>query len=87
MGDRDNKRKQLKLLLKQAEITEDLIESHFKDAVLDKVELSRKNKQWIFHLSLDDLIPATVLDHVITEVTRKLQHIALIDFVFKFNSS
>ncbi len=86
MGDISNKNQQLKLLLKQANLAEEFIESHFGDAILEKVELSRKNKQWIFHLVLNNLIPVDVLDLMISEVTQKLQHIAIIDFVFKFVS-
>ncbi|MFC5702094.1 PolC-type DNA polymerase III [Cohnella faecalis] len=64
------------LLLREAALPAEWIDSHFRDGYIQKVEISRTRKEWTFYFHKDTLIPASVYVGFTGRIKEKLSHIA-----------
>ncbi|RKD24266.1 PolC-type DNA polymerase III [Ammoniphilus oxalaticus] len=79
MQQRLEQRERFQLLLKQAEIPEEYQTRYFADGIIDRLELSRQNKQWTFHFCLESLLPCPVYRAFLQKLQMTFSHIAVVD--------
>jgi DNA polymerase-3 subunit alpha (Gram-positive type) len=87
MSGADDKRKRLELLMKQASVAPGIVDPYFLDGWIDRVEISRSNKEWHIILAKETLVPAQVYRTFCLQVQEKMNHIAKITFGFQYNES
>lgn len=72
------------LLLKQAEIPEDYQSLYFAEGMIEKLELSRQNKQWTFYIRLERLLPGLVYRAFLQRLQTAFSHIAMVDCMLSY---
>ncbi|MBM7572060.1 PolC-type DNA polymerase III [Aquibacillus albus] len=70
------------LLLQQMEMPQEMIEEHFKESSLAKLEVSPKSKKWHFHINLSTILPPSVYQIFTLKLQETFSHIATIDWTF-----
>ncbi|AZN40891.1 PolC-type DNA polymerase III [Paenibacillus albus] len=84
MNQTGDKRQRFELLLKQAELPQQMTDEHFGDAYIDKVIVSRSNREWTFCIRKASLVPLPAFTVFCRSVQAKFTHIAQISFQFQF---
>lgn len=79
------RRKRFELLMKQGEIPPALIDPYFLDGVIERVEISRGNRDWHIVIAKDSLVPAQTYRTFCLRMREKLQHIAKVSFLFLYD--
>ncbi|WP_342561473.1 PolC-type DNA polymerase III [Paenibacillus sp. FSL R7-0345] len=79
------RRRRFELLMKQGEIPPALIDSYFLDGQIERVEISRGNKDWHIVISKENLVPAQAYRTFCLRMREKLQHIAKVSFLFLYD--
>ncbi|MFD2613043.1 PolC-type DNA polymerase III [Paenibacillus gansuensis] len=87
MSQLTEKRNRFELLMKQSEIPMEMIETYFSEGYIDKVEISKTNREWTFYLSKETLVPHPVYRTFCKLVHDKLSHIAKVRFVLQYGSA
>ncbi|CAG7602633.1 DNA polymerase III PolC-type [Paenibacillus solanacearum] len=80
------KRDRFEMLMHQAGVPEDVVQSFFSDGYIDKVETSRKNKEWTFYIVKSQIVPSGVYRSFCKMIREKYAHIAMIRFVLQYTS-
>ncbi|TGV29634.1 PHP domain-containing protein, partial [Mesorhizobium sp. M00.F.Ca.ET.186.01.1.1] len=81
--DRIQEQKQrFSLLLKQMEVPEEWVNRYFLDGQIDKLELYKQNKQWVFHFTLPKLLPVEAYAAFTKRLTQSFSHLAKVDARF-----
>ncbi|WP_019532574.1 PolC-type DNA polymerase III [Paenibacillus ginsengihumi] len=78
------KRDRFELLMQQAGVPTDVVQSFFYDGYIDKVETSRKNREWVFHIVKTKVVPQDVYRSFCKMIRDKYSHIAAIRFVLRY---
>ncbi|AJY76604.1 PolC-type DNA polymerase III [Paenibacillus beijingensis] len=84
MGD---KRHRFELLMKQAELPFDMIDTHFSDGYIEKVIVSPSNREWTFCIRKASLVPAGVFLNFCRGIRDKFAHIAQVTFMFEYEEA
>ncbi|GAB7388254.1 PolC-type DNA polymerase III [Bacillaceae bacterium] len=84
MGNLAEQKRRFELLLEQAELPREFTQAHMEEGVLEKLEVSRQNRLWTFHLRFPALIPGDVLHAFCQRIKEKFAHIARIDFHIRY---
>ncbi|WNQ13770.1 PolC-type DNA polymerase III [Paenibacillus aurantius] len=79
------KRSRFELLMKQAEIAPDITGTYFTDGHIDRVEVSKTNREWTFYLNKDQLVPQDVYRSFCRTIQDKFHHIAKVKFVIQYS--
>ncbi|MFB5759687.1 PolC-type DNA polymerase III [Paenibacillus medicaginis] len=87
MSGADDKRKRLELLMKQASVAPGIVDPYFLDGWIERVEISRSNKEWNIILAKETLVPAPVYRTFCLQVQEKMSHIAKITFGFQYSEA
>lgn len=87
MSQAGDKRTRFELLMKQTEIPGALIDAHFLDGWIEKVEVSRSNKDWKIVIHKETLVPGPVYRTFCLQVQERMQHISKISFEFRYMNS
>lgn len=74
-----SKEEKLQLLLKQLQLSEDVIEKYFQSSELDKLEVYKKTKTWHFHIKLKHILPVHVYQLFLAALKESFQQIASVD--------
>ncbi|QWU14140.1 DNA polymerase-3 subunit alpha [Paenibacillus sophorae] len=80
----EERRKRFELLMKQGDIPPALIDPYFLDGFIDRVEISRGNRDWRVVVVKQTLVPAQAYRTFCLRVRERMQHIAKIGFMFKY---
>ncbi|MDO7905793.1 PolC-type DNA polymerase III [Paenibacillus sp. JX-17] len=86
MTEQVEKRKRFELLLKQADVPAGLVDPHFIEGWIEKVEISRSNKDWKIIIAKETLVPAPIYRTFCLHVRDKMSHIAKISFGIHYSS-
>ncbi|MFF2014810.1 PolC-type DNA polymerase III [Paenibacillus sp. NPDC058177] len=78
------RRKRFELLMKQGEIPPGLIDPYFLDGSIERVEISRGNRDWRIVIAKETLVPAQAYRTFCLRMREKLQHIAKVSFLFQY---
>lgn len=84
MGNLAEKRSRFEMLMQQAEIPTEMIDSFFSEGYIDKVVCSRSNREWTFFLHKRQLVAHHVYRVFCTTIQKKFSHIAHIHFVIEY---
>ncbi|ASA22223.1 PolC-type DNA polymerase III [Paenibacillus donghaensis] len=85
MEQNTERRKRFELLMKQGEIPPALIDPYFLDGRIERVEISRGNRDWQIVIFKETLVPAQVYRTFCLRMREKLQHIAKVSFLFQYD--
>lgn len=80
MEQNQERRKRFELLMKQGEIPPAIMDPYFLDGYIERVEISRGNRDWQIVIAKDSLVPAQVYRTFCLRMREKLQHIAKVSF-------
>ncbi|MRH42297.1 PolC-type DNA polymerase III [Aquibacillus halophilus] len=70
----------MSILLKQINMPQDLIEEHFNESSLSKLEVFKKNKLWHFHIHLSTVLPPSVYKVFSLKLQETFSQLALIEW-------
>ncbi|MFB9329738.1 PolC-type DNA polymerase III [Paenibacillus aurantiacus] len=84
MSHTGEKRQRFELLMKQAELSPQLTAEHFGDGYIDKVIVSRSNREWTFCIRKASLVPLPAFSIFCRSVQAKFAHIAEIHIMFAY---
>ncbi|MGM8211718.1 PolC-type DNA polymerase III [Virgibacillus sp. W0430] len=59
----------------------DIVDSYFKHSTLEKLEVFKKTKTWVFHLQLTSVLPLAIYQLLVTKLKDAFQKIAHVDIV------
>ncbi|HZG58332.1 MAG TPA: PolC-type DNA polymerase III [Paenibacillus sp.] len=82
-----DKRNRFELLMQQANIPTDVIDSFFQDGYIDRVETSRTNREWTFVLRKSTVVPRDVYRAFCKAIIDRFAHIAAIRFVLAYEEA
>lgn len=85
MNETGEKRHRFELLMKQAELPQQLTDEHFADGYIDKVIVSRSNREWTFCISKASLVPLPAFSIFCRTIQAKFDHIAQVSFKFHYH--
>jgi DNA polymerase-3 subunit alpha (Gram-positive type) len=86
MSNLAEKRNRFELLMQQAELPLQMIDSFFSDGYIDRVECSRTNREWTFYITKISLVPQNVYSSFCNCIQDKFSHIAKINFVMQYSN-
>ncbi len=72
------------LLVKQLDLPAEWVERFFLDGQIDKLELYRQNKEWVFTFTLPRLLPAEMYQAFMRRLTQSFSHLATVDARFRY---
>ncbi|MEW9667671.1 PolC-type DNA polymerase III [Ammoniphilus sp. 3BR4] len=72
-------KERFQLLLRQADIPEEYRSQYFAEGRIDRLELTRQNKQWTFYIELEKMLPSLVYRAFFQRIQETFSHIALVD--------
>jgi len=75
------------LLLKQMEIPAEWVERFFSDGQIDKLEIFKQNKKWVFHFTLPALLPGEVFQSFMHRLRQTFAHLAVVDACFRYRQA
>ncbi|MBY0099239.1 PolC-type DNA polymerase III [Mesobacillus maritimus] len=83
MTDLSSKKKEsFQVLLQQLQLTEDAMVEHFRDALIDRVVVEKKQKKWHFFFQFERIIPSSLMSRFTTQLDRSFSHIANVTSTF-----
>ncbi|WP_201318466.1 PolC-type DNA polymerase III [Paenibacillus sp. EPM92] len=80
------KRDRFEMLMQQANVPADVVQTFFADGYIDKVETSRKNREWTFYIVKTQVVPGDIYRSFCKMIRDKFAHIATIRFVLQYTS-
>jgi DNA polymerase-3 subunit alpha (Gram-positive type) len=87
MSSTAQKRERFEMLMEQARVPQEVIHSFFTDGYIDKVETSRKNREWTFYIMKSSIVPQDVYTSFCKMIRDKFSHIAAIRFVLNYTDA
>lgn len=84
MSTLEDKKQRFHMLVRRAELPDEIIERELKHAYIEKVEVKRHSKEWTFHLRFPELVSQLAYRQLTDRVKTTLHHIAHIDFVIHY---
>ncbi|MDT3424555.1 DNA polymerase-3 subunit alpha (Gram-positive type) [Paenibacillus forsythiae] len=81
----EERRKRFELLMKQGDVPPALIDPYFLDGYIDRVEISRGNRDWRVVIVKETLVPAQAYRTFCLRVRERMQHIAKVGFLFLYD--
>ncbi|MGF7029693.1 DNA polymerase-3 subunit alpha (Gram-positive type) [Paenibacillus mucilaginosus] len=78
------KRDRFEMLMHQAGVPNDVVHQFFSDGYIDRVETSRRNREWMFYIVKTKVIPQDVYRSFCKMIRDKFSHIANIRFVLQY---
>lgn len=87
MGNGNDKRSRFEMLVSQAGVPAEIINTYFAACTIEQVEVSRSNREWLFHLQNGILVPHDIYRSFTGLIRDKLAHIAGIRFLMRYDDS
>ncbi|MFE5319562.1 PolC-type DNA polymerase III [Paenibacillus sp. NPDC056579] len=78
------KRERFEMLMQQAHVPAEVVNSFFQDGYIDRVETTRKNREWTFFIIKSSLVPNDVYRSFCKMIRDKFAHIAAIRFMLRY---
>ncbi|GGG12098.1 PolC-type DNA polymerase III [Paenibacillus abyssi] len=80
-----DKRHRFELLMKQAELPQEFIDTYYKDGLIEKVLVSSTNREWTFCIRKTSLVPLQAHIRFTQTIKDKFAHIASVQFVTEYD--
>ncbi|ADU30718.1 PolC-type DNA polymerase III [Evansella cellulosilytica] len=85
--DREIRKQRLQLLLEQIAIPQEMIDSHFREGTIEKLEVYKNEKKWHFYISLPSILPFPVFQLFYSHIQKRLEHIAKVDITLAYTEN
>ncbi len=85
MSNLADKRNRFEMLMNQAQIPTDMIDSFFAEGYIERVEVSKTNREWTFYLEKQSLVPQDIYRSFCRTIMDRFAHIAKISFVIRYS--
>lgn len=83
----EERKQRFALLLKQLAIPENWVADYFREGQIDKLELYKQQKKWVFVLTLERLLPVDVYQAFLSRLQQTFAHIAHAEAVFRYRET
>ncbi|WP_126426451.1 PolC-type DNA polymerase III [Brevibacillus marinus] len=83
----EERKQRFALLLKQLAIPENWVADYFREGQIDKLELYKQNKKWVFWLTLERLLPADIYQAFQSRLKQTFAHLAHAEAVFRYRET
>ena len=80
----ESKKERFQILLEQALIPEDVVQSYLQGGSIEKLQLIKEEKKWVFHLELEKALPLSVYQFLCSRLTETFQHLARVEICWGF---
>ncbi|GAA4701059.1 PolC-type DNA polymerase III [Brevibacillus fulvus] len=80
----EEQKQRFAILVKQLELPADWSERFFADARIDKLELYKQNREWVFHFTLGQLLPGEIYRAFLQRLRQSFAHLAKVDACFRY---
>ena len=84
MSNLAEKRNRFELLMVQSTVPAEWLDSFFAEGFIDRVEVSKTNREWTFFISKQELVPYSIYQTFCHLIHQKFSHIAKIHFVLQY---
>ena len=74
------KTEKMQVLLNQLDMPRQLVEKHFANSMLDRLDVFKQEKKWIFHIQTEKILPVQTYQLLLEKAQENFQNIAKIDF-------
>src|SRR5699024_11949025 len=71
-----SKKERMKLLIEQIDLPQDIVTNYFQDSEIEKLELFKEEKLWIFHLNIKNVLPLDVYQVLLGHLKESFKGIA-----------
>ncbi len=78
------KEKRFASLISQAEIPDSFVKRYFTGGMIEKLEVFQREKKWVLHISLDELLPCDVFKAFIQRINQTFEHVQTVDCHFRY---
>lgn len=85
MSQTTEKRQRFEMLLQQAGLPQELIQTYFQDGYIDQVIVSNSNREWTFCIRKTSMVPLKAYNGLVQAARLKFEHIAAVDFQFIYD--
>ncbi|MCL7746502.1 PolC-type DNA polymerase III [Halalkalibacter alkaliphilus] len=82
--DEQIRKERLQLLLQQLQMPDQLVNTHFKEALIRKLVISKEKRAWHFHIEVPVVVPAQVYELFAERLKVTFEHIAAATFTFHY---
>ncbi|WP_442600908.1 PolC-type DNA polymerase III [Paenibacillus sp. KN14-4R] len=87
MSQTGEKKQRFELLVQSAGIPKDVVQTHFVDAYLERVEVMRNQREWTFFLQVPRLVPQDVYRAFCKMISEHYAHLAKTRFIVHFQQT
>ena len=74
-----SKKERMDLLVKQIELPQEIVENYFLESEIEKLELFKEDKLWIFHLNIKEVLPLNVYQTLLAHLQESFKEIAKVN--------
>src|SRR5690625_2692820 len=74
-----SKKERMNILLDQISLASDLRKTHFINSEIEKLEVYQSDERWLFHITIDELLPVQVYDLFSKQLKHSFKEIATVD--------
>src|SRR5699024_827621 len=71
-----SKKERMDLLVNQIELPQEIIENYFIDSEIEKLELFKEDRLWVFHLNIKKILPLNVYQILLSHLQTSFKEIA-----------
>jgi DNA polymerase-3 subunit alpha (Gram-positive type) len=83
----ESKKERFQILLQQGLIPEEVVQTHLKEGFIDKLQVIKNEKKWMFYFVLERKIPSSVYELLITRLKETFAHLAHVSVRIRFNEN
>lgn len=76
-----SKEEKIHVLFNQLQLPADIIETYFKESTLEKLEVFKKTKKWVFHIQLSTILPLTMYQLLLSKLKETFKEIAHVELI------
>ncbi|MCS7461856.1 PolC-type DNA polymerase III [Paenibacillus doosanensis] len=80
------KRERFEMLMQQAHVPADVVNSFFQDGYIDRVETTRTNREWTFYIVKSSIVPHDIYRTFCKMIRDKFAHIAATKFMLRYTA-
>ena len=82
----EEKRERFNMLIRRAELPPEIVKHELEQAYIEKVEVKRHSKTWIFHLHFPTMLSRATYRQLTKRIKDSLHHVADVDFVIRYEN-
>ncbi len=80
--DEQLRKERLQLLLQQIQLPKQIVEQHFAEGLIRKLQIDKQKRSWHFQIELKTIVPSAVYELFSVHLKQAFEHIAKVQFTF-----